>query len=898
MLAFIIAGLVSGAVYGLIGIGLVLTYRTSGIFNFALGALGTVGAYVFYWLHIEHSVPLGVTIVLCLFVLAPLLGLGLERIAVRLTGVGLAMQIAATVGVLLVIESLGYLLFGPADLTFPKFLPSGSFKVGGTFVGWDQLIIFAVSLASAAALSLFLRRARMGKSMLAVVDNAELLSLSGTSPVVVRRWAWIISSFLVTLSGLVLAPSVGLTPTTLTLLVIQGFGAAAIGAFTSIPLTWLGGLIIGVVASLITEHVNSTGVLGGLAASLPFIVLFLVILFLPRRRLISVGGTAKLRSLSPTWTFPPRFQLLGGAVTLVVLVLIPGIVGFRLDGWSTSLTYVMLLLSLGLLVRTSGQVSLCQVTFAAFGVVAFSKLTGDLGIPWAPALVLSGLIVVPIGALLAIPAIRLTGLYLALATFGFGLLVQNMFYQTNVMFGASNAGLPVPAPNLGSWISSDKAVYYVILFVTFLTVLLVVALTRTRLGRLLRAMSDSPLGLSGQGTSVTTARVLVFCISAFIAAIAGALLGVVQTTVTGLSYDPNTSLLLLVLIVITVGGEPWYALLAAVGLGIIPTYISGGNVTYYLTLIFGFFAVVVALQPPARLPAAWRAAIDRVGGRKRHTLAIAPAGSIGPSRPAQAHEPEPIALELSDLVVRFGGLRAVDEVSFSAGMGKITGLVGPNGAGKSTIFNACSGLVRPSAGTISMGGRDISRLSPWQRAQLGIGRTFQQLELFDSMTVEQNVAIGREAGFADGNVVAQVFSRRSERTEISNRTAAAIELCGLVDHADVTARDLSTGQRRLVELARCLAGSFNIILLDEPSAGLDETETAELGTILERVVAERGIGVLLVEHDMSLVMRVCSYIHVLDFGKLIFKGTPPEVRASRIVQDAYLGSDELEAEVV
>jgi ABC-type branched-subunit amino acid transport system ATPase component/branched-subunit amino acid ABC-type transport system permease component len=897
MLPFIIGGLVTGSVYGLIGVGVVLTYRTSGIFNFAYGALGSVAAYIWYFLHVEHGWPLVPTLLLCLLVVAPATAYGMERMSVNLLNASLALQIAATVGLLLVVEGLSYLLFGPAQLEFPEFLPTTGIQVGGLQVGWDQIITFAVSLLGTLGLFVYLRRARMGKSMLAVVDNAELLSLAGTNPIVVRRWAWVISCFLVMLSGLLLAPSVGLTPTSLTLLVIQGFGAAAIGGFASIPLTWVGGLLIGVGAALVTEYTNSpTGsVLAGLSVSLPFLVLFAVILFFPKRRLISVGSeVGKMRNLNPTWTFPAAFQFVIGAAVIVLLVLVPSFAGFRLDGWSTTLTYVMLLLSVGLLVRSSGQVSLCQVTFAAIGAVAFHDFT-SIGIPWGFSLVLAALAAMPIGALLAVPAIRLPGLFLALATFGFGLLVQDMFYQTNVMFGSTGAGVAIPVPSG----ASDNTVYYLILIITVLIMLFVVLLARTRLGRLLRALSDSPIGLSAQGTNVTVVRVVVFCIAAFIAAISGALIGVVQTDVSSYSFDPNTSLLLLALVVITIGGEPWYALIAAVGLGLIPAYFSGADVTYSLDLLFGVFAILVAILPPARMPVRWRAAIDRVG-RRRRTKASGQAepAPVAPQELAAlaVHSPTSVdeVLDVADIAVSFGGLRAVDHLSFTARTGQITGLVGPNGAGKSTSFNVCSGLVSPDAGTVTWRGRDLTRLGPSRRAQLGIGRTFQQMELFESMTVEQNVALGREAAFAGSNVMMQVISTRSERREIKARTAAAIQLCGLEKQKDATVGDLSTGQRRLVELARCLTGNFDLLLLDEPSSGLDEAETTEFGDILARVVSERGLGILLVEHDMSLVMRVCAYIYVLDFGRKIFEGTPVEVQKSDVVKAAYLGSDTVE----
>jgi ABC-type branched-subunit amino acid transport system ATPase component len=235
---------------------------------------------------------------------------------------------------------------------------------------------------------------------------------------------------------------------------------------------------------------------------------------------------------------------------------------------------------------------------------------------------------------------------------------------------------------------------------------------------------------------------------------------------------------------------------------------------------------------------------------------------------------------------------AVDELALTAEMGRITGLIGPNGAGKTTTFNACSGFNRPNEGSVILNGeRDITKLGPAARARLGLGRTFQQMELFDSMTVAENVALGREASLAGANVVSQVVTPASQRSEIRTRAGEAMAWCGISGLANTKAADLSTGQRRLVELARALAGPFSLLLLDEPSAGLDRQETAAFGQLLTRAVAERGCGILLVEHDMSLVMDICQYIYVMDFGRLIFEGTPDQIQSSELVQAAYLGAE-------
>ena len=254
-------------------------------------------------------------------------------------------------------------------------------------------------------------------------------------------------------------------------------------------------------------------------------------------------------------------------------------------------------------------------------------------------------------------------------------------------------------------------------------------------------------------------------------------------------------------------------------------------------------------------------------------------------------------LSVADLSVRFGGIHAVQGVSLDAPVGRLTALIGPNGAGKTTTFNALCGLNKPSSGTIDFFGHDIRHLSPPARAQRGLGRTFQRMELFDSLLVRDNVALGREAGMAASRPLRHIVTRKSERVAIADAVDEAIDLCGLASLADRRAGAISTGQRRLVELARAIAGNFKILLLDEPSSGLDGAETKRFGQILREIITRRGTGILLVEHDMSLVMDVSEYIYVIDFGQPIFEGTPPAVRHSEIVRAAYLGSEAVEEAV-
>ncbi len=906
VLPFIVAGLTVGSVYALAASGLVLTFKTSGIFNFGHGALATVGVYVFYFMYEKADLPL----VLCLFVsvlgVGVVLGLLMERLARSLSSVPVGLQAAATVGLILIAQAGARLTFGSAPLTFPRYLSQDTIQVAGVLVTHEQIITMAVALFTTLMLAVFFKKSRLGVAMRGVVDDPTLLAMTGTSPIAVRRGAWILGSVFVCLSGVLLAPSVNLDSMVLTLLVVQSFGAAAIGRFSNIPLTYLGGLGIGVVSALLTRYVSGTSeYLAGLSQSLPFIVLFVVLIVTPRSKL--VDRHTHVRSPRAPWRAPGKVQLVGALVVLAVLVSGPLWVGVRLSSFTVALSYVLLFLSLGLLVKSSNQVSLAHIAFAATGCVAFSVARVEWGLPWIVSLLVAALVTVPIGAIIALPAIRLSGIYLALATFAFGLILEIMFYNSDLMFGPSTAGLPMPRPQVLG-LDTDVGYYYLVLAVVAACTLLVVLLHRMRLGRLLRGLGESPVALEISGASVRLTKLIVFCLSSSMAAVAGALYGSTFNNVGGLSFQSFSSLTLLVLLLLMPGGEPWYAVIGAFFLVVLPTFLPGEETAAdLLTLLFGVSIVASSLQQGRHpgLPVRLTTFLDRLGGRQQGALttehpaeeAATPADEVAALVPEQMSidgQSVVAGLEVRDLKVRFGGHLAVDDVSLEAPMGRITGLIGPNGAGKTTTFNACSGLLRPNAGQILLKGEDISNRRAAVRARMGLGRTFQRMQLFDSMTVAENISLGGEAELAGGNFLTQILSKPGDQARLRTSARDAMRLCGISHLADARAGHLSSGQRRLVELARALAGSFDVLLLDEPSSGLDRAETEVFGGVLQRVVRERGTAILLVEHDMSLVMEICDYLYVLDFGQLVFRGTPAEVSASDIVRAAYLGSDEVE----
>jgi ABC-type branched-subunit amino acid transport system ATPase component/branched-subunit amino acid ABC-type transport system permease component len=890
VLPFIVAGIATGAIYGLAGSGLVITYKTSGVFNFAHGAIAALAAYIFYWLNVTEGLNWELSFVICVPVLSILLGLLLERGTRGLTRKPVALQIVATIGVILIIESLTTIKWGPDSLTLPDYLPGGesTFRVVGVNVGWTQVIIVVFALVVTGAVYLGLRFTKTGLAMRAVVDNPDLVGLHGTSPIQVRRMAWIAGAVLSSSSGVLLAPLVGIQSITLTYLIIAAIGSAAVGGFNSIPLTYVGGVLIGIVSSVSQKYVLPYPTLGGLPQSIPYIVLLIALVVIPRGRLVTRSSPEKAITIHQQ--SPPRLTFGMAGVVLVVLLLVPTFAGQNLTYYMVAMSSGIMFLSLGLLVRTAGQVSLCQSVFGAIGAVAFSQFAVTFKIPWLAALVLGSLVLVPVAALVALLAIRLSGLFLALATLAFALTVSYLLYPVSWFFGSGAAGRLVPRP---SFAQSDDRYYYVLVFFFVLSAFVMLVIDRSRLGRMLKGLSESPIALRTMGLSINTSKILVFCISAFFAGLSGILYG---GTVTYASYgDANyatfESLILIAIIVILPLGLPWLAIFA-VPIAIIPGYISGSNTSNVLTLLFGVSAIIVALrggQSPVPKPVeALYRRFSKASAKVQPDLDL----DLRPIATSRNMEFSP-GLEVRDLHVKFGGLVAVDGLQFEAPIGRVTGLIGPNGAGKTTTFNACSGVVRLAEGQILIHGNEVTGDSAATRARHGLGRTFQVTELCETLTVRENVAMGREAGIAGQNPISQIISSASDRRLVAKATDEAMALCGVQHLANVQAGSLSTGERRVVEVARCLAGDFDVLLLDEPSAGLDHRESDRLSKVLTKVITDRRCGILLVEHDMAFVMGLCDYIYVLDFGKLLFAGSPSEVAESPVVRAAYLGSSDV-----
>ncbi|HVU72975.1 MAG TPA: ABC transporter permease [Mycobacteriales bacterium] len=638
----LVSGVEVGSVYAIAAMGLVLTYKTSGLFNFGQGAVAAAAAYVFYGFYspLEAGWAWPFAALVSVVVFGPVVGLLLELVARGLADVPITYKIVGTVGLLLIFRQVGIIWFdNDSSLPLNVYLPKGAaFSIDGTVVTKDQLITVLLALALAVALFAFFRFSRTGTAMRAVVDDPALIDMTGHDPVRVRRVAWIIGTTFAALSGILIAPQQSAVDgSLLTILVVYAFGAAVFGYFRSLPLAYVGGITVGLIQNWVNHETNVRSSLQSfsqLGPNAPFLVLFIGLLVVPKRKLTDIGRQVKAKASTPSrLPLPARSAINVGMFALLALVPVVGspLVGdTKLVYWSEAMSSVVLFLSLGLLVRTSGQVSLCQIGLAAVGGCVFSKMVAEQHLPWAVGVLLAGLLTVPVGAIIAIPAIRLSGLYLGLATLGFGALLAQVFYLQTWMFGPAN-GIPFPRP---SGFSGDKGYYYVLLAFVALSAALVAVVERSRLGRLLRGLADSPTALTVHGASVATTRVIVFCISAFLAGVSGALFGGIFQRVDQNSFNFFNSLILLAIMAITAAFFRTLpaAIIAAIAYQVLGGYISSHRFNEVLPLIFGIGALLAALLSQGSRVSAFFDRRAEVSAWRSNSPAAARRRTLAPAR--------------------------------------------------------------------------------------------------------------------------------------------------------------------------------------------------------------------------------------------------------------------------
>lgn len=546
-LAFTVVGIVTGAIYAIAASGLVVTYTTSGIFNFAHGAVGMVMAFTYWELHIHNHWATIPSFIAVVFVLAPLAGAACERVLMRgLQGASVTVSLVVTLGLLVGLIGMAQSIWKPAVRIVPMFYGQGGIRIFNVQVTWQEQITLGVALLVAVALYFVLYRTRTGVAMRAVVDDRNLMSLNGGRPNLISQLSWALGFSLAGLSGVLLASILTLNILVLTLLVVNAYAAAMVGRLKSLPRTFLGALILGLIGSYtvgyVTPHLPRS--VTGLGESLPTIFLFVVLLALPQDRLrvgrVIGAKTPRVPSLRQSGI---GAGILVAAAWIISAPLSPANISRLGEG----LALAIIMLSLVLLTGYGGQVSLCQLTFAGVGAFTMAKIGGGHS---ALGLLLAIIPAALVGGLIALPALRLQGLYLALATLAFGELMDNMFFANSHIFGLDGI-LRVGRPVIfGISFHSERA-YLILLATAFgLISMFLLALRRGPFGRLLSAMKDSPVACATLGLNLTATKLAVFTISAGLAGLAGALFGGLRTAAGSSDFQVFQSLPVLLLVVI------------------------------------------------------------------------------------------------------------------------------------------------------------------------------------------------------------------------------------------------------------------------------------------------------------------------------------------------------------
>ena len=577
---------------------------------------------------------------------------------------------------------------------------------------------------------------------------------------------------------------------------------------------------------------------------------------------------------------------------LVAVPLLPGVPEF----WITLLNYIGLasLVAIGLVLLTGvgGMTSFGQAAFAGFGAYTTAVLSTRYGVsPWLnliAALALTGLAAATIGLI----TVRLSGHYLPLGTIAWGISFFYLFGNIQWLGGHDGIG-GVPPLYIGNMpLFSGRAAHYVIWAFVVLAIIASERLLDSRTGRAIRALRGGALAAEAFGVDTARAKLVVFVYAALLAAISGWLYAHVQRAVSPSSFGLNAGIEYLLMAVAGGAGAVYGGVLGAFIVvmlkdqlqNILPKLMSAdGN---FETIVFGILMVGVLQSAREGL---WPFLARLVPA----TAPPAPVPGVEPLARRALSAPGTVLLDVARVRKTFGGLVAVNDVSFQVKAGEIVGLIGPNGAGKSTAFNLITGVAPATSGEI----RFVSGTEPAQRidrlparaiARLGVARTFQHVKLVAHMSVLENVALGAHARGHNGVLGAILRLDRAEERRLLAEAAAQIERVGLTPVMHRPAGSLALGELRLAEIARALSLDPVLLLLDEPAAGLRHKEKQALAGLLSQLRAE-GLGLLLVEHDMDFVMGLTDHLVVLDFGSKIAEGRPADIRQSPVVRDAYLG---------
>ena len=912
-LVFLALGLGNGAVFGALALAVVLTYRSSGVVNFATGAIALYTAYVYADLRqgkllilipglpttVDVGGPWGLWPAMILaLVVAAVFGLLLYILIFRpLRTAPPVARAVASLGLSLLMTGLIAEKLGTTPVAVKPIFPTKQWRSGDFTISTDRVYFAITIIALAVVLTGVLRATRFGLATRASAETERGAYLSGVSPDRVAAYNWMLSSAAAGLSGILIAPIVPLVPVSYTLFIVPALAAAILAGFNNMIVAVVAGIVIGCLQSEMQylQSAHPSLPQSGLPELVP-LVLILVVLVL-RARPLPGRGAIILQTLGRA-PRPQRVLPTTAVLTVVGVVLLIVLQGTWRNGLIVSMIMAVIALSIVVITGYAGQVSLAQLTIAGVAGFSLGPISDDLHIAFPFAPLVAALAAAVLGVVIGLPALRIRGLTVAVVTFALAFALEAFWFR-NLDF-VSSSGVSIPDPEIFGYsvgIGAGHDYPQLRFGILCLIVLVVVAvgvayLRRSQLGSQMLAVRANERSAAAAGVRVALVKVIAFVIAAYIAGLGGALLAYQQGNVTFDAFSAFNGLVLFGVVylagVTSVSGGLVAGLIATPGL----VYIGVEHVfstTGWYSVVSAVLLILTVIFNPEGLVGP---AHTLVGARRRSGAAPIAAVGSGAARSAADHAgrvppgPEaPVQLELRDVSVRYGGVVAVDKVSMQVRRGAIVGVIGPNGAGKTTLIDAISGFAEHT-GDVLLAGESIDTLPVHGRVRSGLGRTFQAIELYDDLSVVENVKVGLTAAQGRDGLPRSV-SGREERLD------TVLELLGLSDVRESAAGELSQGQRQLVSIARTLAGAPDVLLLDEPAGGLDTAESLWLGERL-RDISARGITILLVDHDMGLVLGLCDEIHVLNFGTTLAAGTPGQIRNDPRVAEAYLGATHTE----
>jgi sulfate-transporting ATPase len=884
-LQFALIGAGTGALYSLAALGVLITYRASGTLNFAQGAIGMAGAMICYDLLLTYQLPA----LLCLAIgvlVGAVLGVASQQLVLKpLQHVSALSKVIATLALLVAIQYGLAIRYGVNLRIVASMLPQGVIEpMPGARVPIDHMYLLGLAAALTAVLAMFYRFTRFGLRTTAVAENQQAVAALRQSPDTIAAMNWGIAGGLAAAVAILIAPILGLDINGLSLIVLPAIAAALLGGFSSFATTFAAGVLIGVCQSELTWYVPVAGV----AESVPFLGIVGIVIFrgssLPLRSDL-IDRLPELGSRLPDWR-----KVVPGLALLTVLIAF--ISTDWVDALTTSLLFGTILLSFVVLTGFTGQLSLAQFVLAGVGGWIATTLVAYHGVPFELALIIGVAGTVALGLVVGLPALRTRGVNLAVVTIGLAVVIQDVLLTnpnlTGGVYGVTIPDLRIFGIDFSS-ITQPKRFAVLVAVVLIVLMILVANLGRSALGRILIAVRSNERAAAALGINVSAVKLTAFAISSGIAAIGGILIAYRLTHVDYLDFSLQASILgTLAAMIGGIGyviGPFFGSTLAPGGVGF---HIFAGipSVENALEAVSGILLVLMLLLNPNGMAQTHNLTHILASRSRKAGQPHTPAQELAPEQTTTVRRVKPGSLEIEGLTVRFGGVTAVENLSLEINSGEIVGLIGPNGAGKTTVVDAVTGYVQPAGGDIKFHGRSLLRMPVHRRAQLGLSRSFQSLELFEDMTVAENLLAATTRRSIGGYITNALFPRQDQLGPAALAAVADFDLAHELRHRPSA---LPYGRRRLAAIARAVANSPTIVMLDEPAAGLGFDEREELSVLITQLARQWGLGILLIEHDVELVMNVCDRVAVLNFGRLIAHGTPTVVRYQPDVVKAYLG---------